>query len=180
MSTSPNGVRGTLRGYTAIAGVLALIAGVLAAAIAVFLPAMAEAPRLLLGLALLFLVVFVIGAFDDVRGAIASRQTKYGTNALVMVVAFAAIMGVVNYLAAQFPQRLDMTAGGQFTLSQHTQSVLRSLTQPVQVTAFFVANDPEQAAVRDQVESLLGRTSTSPRCSPTRGWTPTQIGRAHV
>ena len=134
---------------------LALIAGVLAAAIAVFLPAMVEAPRLLLGLALLFLVVFIIGAFDEVRGAIASRQTKYGTNALVMVLAFAAIMAVLNYFAAQFPQRVDMTAGGQFTLSQHTQNVLRSLTQPVQVTAFFVATEPEQAAVRDQVESLL-------------------------
>lgn len=155
MSSTPSGVRGTLRGYTAITGALAVVAGLGAAAVAVFLPAMAEAPRLLLGLALLFLVVFVVGSFDDVRAAIASRQTKYGTNALVMVLAFAAIMGVVNYLAAQFPQRVDMTAGGQFTLSQHTQSVLRSLAQPVQVTAFFVASDPEQAAVRDQVESLL-------------------------
>lgn len=155
MSSFSSGLRSNLSGYTAIAGVLALVAGLLAVLLSVFLPAMGETSRVLVGVALIFVVVFVVGAFDEVRSAIGARQTKYGTNALVMVVVFAAIMAVVNFFAAQAPQRVDLTAGGQFTLSQHTQNVLKSLQQPVQVTGFFVKTDQQQAAIQSQVESLL-------------------------
>lgn len=157
MSTTnpPSNLKAVLGGYTAIAGVVALIAAVVAAAMFVLLPAMADTARLLLGVALLFFVVFVVGAFDEVRATLQTRQTKYGTNSVLMVLAFAAIMGVVNFLAAQYPLRIDLTAGGQFTLSQHTQSVLRGLNKPVQVTGFFSRSNPDAQTIQGQVESLL-------------------------
>ena len=154
-ATPPNGLRASLGGYTAIAGVVALIAAVIAGAIFVLLPALADTARLLLGVALLFFVVFVVGAFDEVRSALLARQTKYGTNAVLMVLAFAAVLGVVNFLAAQYPKRIDMTASQQFTLSQHTQNILRGLTQPVNVIGFFGRSNPQAGAVQEQVESLL-------------------------
>jgi ABC-type uncharacterized transport system involved in gliding motility auxiliary subunit len=154
-SPTGGGLRASLGGYTAITGVVALIAAVIAGFIFVLLPALADTARLLLGVALLFFVVFVVGAFDEVRSALMARQTKYGTNAVLMVLAFAAIMGVVNFLAAQYSIRVDTTASKQFTLSQHTQNILRGLKQPVTVTGFFSRANPQAGAVQEQVESLL-------------------------
>ncbi len=90
-----------------------------------------------LGLFIIGLALFAILDPERVRVALTGRQARYGSNVLVMTVAFLGILLVVNYLVYQNPQRWDLSEGQQFTLSKETLATLKSLPQPVQVTAFY-------------------------------------------
>jgi ABC-type uncharacterized transport system involved in gliding motility auxiliary subunit len=90
-----------------------------------------------LGLFVIGLASFAILDPDRVRVALTGRQARYGSNALVMILAFLGILIVINYLVYQNPQRLDLTEGQQHTLAKETLATLKTLPQPVQATAFY-------------------------------------------
>lgn len=94
---------------------------------------------------------------DLIRRGAGSRQVRYGSNTFVLVLVAVAIVGVVNYLAANHSQRWDWTAGRSFSLSQQTVEVLRRIERPVSVTGFFVQGDPR----RQEAEDLLKEYSSS-------------------
>ena len=52
------------------------------------------------------------------------------------------IVIVVNILAENYSFRLDLTEGGEYTLSTATKSILRNLLKPVTVTAYFSKDLP--------------------------------------
>jgi gliding-associated putative ABC transporter substrate-binding component GldG len=54
------------------------------------------------------------------------------------------IVIVVNILSEQFYFRLDLTADRSYTLSKATKNILRSLEEPVTVTAYFTEDVPQQ------------------------------------
>lgn len=58
-----------------------------------------------LGLFIIGLALFAILDPERVRVALTGRQARYGSNVLVMTVAFLGILLVVNYLVYQNPQR---------------------------------------------------------------------------
>jgi len=99
------------------------------------------------------LVVVVLGlplfAILDparVRRALTGRQARYGSNALVMVIAFVGILAVVAFLVFQNNQRWDLTEDQQNTLALETLDTLKSLAEPVQARAFYTARvNSEQA-----------------------------------
>jgi ABC-type uncharacterized transport system involved in gliding motility auxiliary subunit len=99
-----------------------------------------------LGLFIIGLAVFAILDPDRVRVALTGRQARYGSNALVMSIASIGIVLVVNYLAYKNPQRWDLTEGQQHTLANETLATLKTLPQPVQVTAFYPQNVSRTAA----------------------------------
>ncbi len=92
-----------------------------------------------IGLALVVvgLALFAILDPERVRVALTGRQARYGSNVLVMTVAFLGILFVVNYLVYMNPKRWDLTEGQQHTLAKETLATLKSLPQPVQATAFY-------------------------------------------
>lgn len=103
--------------------------------------------------------IVLIGFYIITRPREAARSTNtlrvfsQGGNVIVFALAFIGIIIAINYIVAnQFPQRIDLTANQEHTLSQQTVQVLQSLQEPVQVTAFFT---PETAQGRQQAEALL-------------------------
>jgi ABC-type uncharacterized transport system involved in gliding motility auxiliary subunit len=96
------------------------------------------------------LALFIILDPARTREILAGRQARYGSNALIMSVAFFGILLVVNYVAYKNPQRWDLTAGKQRTLTQETLDTLDRLPQPVMATAFYPSGVSTQ-----QVQQLL-------------------------
>ena len=140
--------------YSLVMGALAIVSLVLASLIYVFLPEIDFSGQILLGFSTIFLLLFIIGAYSEVRAGVTSRQTRYGTNTGLMLAAFIGIMAMLNVVAAQNRIRWDMTAGGQYTLARQTITVLNELKDPIKVIGFFTAN-PALLGSRDQAQNLL-------------------------
>ncbi|MFU8773019.1 MAG: Gldg family protein, partial [Anaerolineales bacterium] len=99
-----------------------------------------------LGLVIVGLAVYAILDPDQVRKILTGRQARYGSNALVMSLAFVGIVGVLNYISFNNPQRWDLTKIRQFTLAQETIDTLERLPQPVTALAFFTPQTSPAAA----------------------------------
>ena len=99
-----------------------------------------------LALVIIGLAIFAILDPNRVRVALTGRQARYGSNALILSVAFIGILVVINLLAFQNSKRWDLTEDKQFTLAPETVSLLGELKQPVQAQAFFSSDlNPERA-----------------------------------
>ena len=85
------------------------------------------------GLAAACLTVFLVAHYEMFREISARRSTRLGLNSLVMVVLFATILGIVNFLAARHNVRWDFSETKRFTLAPQTARLLREL--PREVTA---------------------------------------------
>lgn len=78
-------------------------------------------------------------------------RLKYGTNAFIMTALLLAILILANVIVTQKPVKWDLTKNKQYTLSDQTKQVLKSLKTDVTVYAFF----KEGTTSRDMVKSLL-------------------------
>jgi ABC-type uncharacterized transport system involved in gliding motility auxiliary subunit len=103
--------------------------------------------RFALGAALLFFGMYVAVDPGKAWGNITSRESTYGTNALVLCVAFIGIMALANVLANRYHQRWDLTAQRDFSLSDSSLKLLGELPEPVHATAYFstALNDYQKA-----------------------------------
>jgi ABC-type uncharacterized transport system involved in gliding motility auxiliary subunit len=103
------------------------------------------------GLIVLGLAVYAIMEPDRVRRFFTGRQARYGSNALVMGIAFLGILIVGNILAFQNPKQvLDLTEDNVNTLSPELAAALDTLPEPVTATGFF-----SQASSTEAAEQLL-------------------------
>ena len=112
---------------------------------------------IVIGIVLLFLALVL--SPRAIAIFLAGRQGRFGSNVVVMTVAFFVIVVLVNFLLFRTPTRIDVTATKFFTLSEQTQQILDSLDETVQANAFFVPGDPNTAAGKRQVEDLLNEFS---------------------
>ncbi|NEQ20527.1 MAG: ABC transporter [Microcoleus sp. SIO2G3] len=87
------------------------------------------AGAVIIGLWLLFLGSLAPGFWGR-------RSTQAGTNALLATLSVLIILGLVNFLAARYPLRVDLTENQLFTLSPLSQQVVKNLQQPVKVWVF--------------------------------------------
>ena len=71
--------------------------------------------------------------------SIRSKQSIF-TQVLLII----GIIVVINILADIFFFRLDFTADKIYTLSDATRDILKSLDEPVTVTAYFTEDMPQQ------------------------------------
>ncbi len=92
-----------------------------------------------LGLVVIGLALYAMLAPDRVRQLLTGRQARYGSNALVLSLAFVGIVVIVNYLVFQNPKRWDLTEDKQYTLAPETIAALESLEEPVEAKAFYTA-----------------------------------------
>jgi ABC-type uncharacterized transport system involved in gliding motility auxiliary subunit len=84
------------------------------------------------------LAVYAMLAPDTVRNFLTGRQARYGSNALVMILAFVGIIIVANYLAYKNPvQPLDLTEDKTNTLSPEMIGVLENLPGRMTATAYY-------------------------------------------
>ncbi|MBN2147674.1 MAG: GldG family protein [Anaerolineales bacterium] len=91
---------------------------------------------------------------DRFRRFLMGRQAKYGSNALLLAIAFVGILVVVNYIVYQnvddWKLRWDLTEDKENTLAAETVAVLETLPDTVVAKAFFT---PDTAS--DTAEDLL-------------------------
>jgi ABC-type uncharacterized transport system involved in gliding motility auxiliary subunit len=125
---------------------IALIAAV-AAAVLYFVQRNFGLPvQISLGVMVLGMAASIFLDPDRVRQAFSGRQARYGSNALVLSLAFFGILAVVNYLVFKNDQRWDLTEDKQYTLVTETLDTLSKLPEPVTALAFFTANTSADSA----------------------------------
>ena len=79
------------------------------------------------------------------------RNKLYITTALVV-----GIVVIINLISQDFFFRLDFTQDKQYTMSKATKDILRNLTQPVTVKAFYSENlPPDVAKGKKEMKELL-------------------------
>jgi len=90
------------------------------------------------------LAAYAIMAPDTIRRFLTGRQARYGSNSLIITLAFVGIIIVVNMLAYQNPDFLgapwDLTEDKSNTLAPETLQALATLPEKVTATAFFSAS----------------------------------------
>lgn len=110
------------------------------------------------GLALVCLMVFFVVHFEALKTFSARRSTRMGANSLLMVVLFAGILAIVNFLAARHSQRWDLSETQHFTLAPQTHRVLRSLTRDVKITVFAQDRSQSFNTYRDLLDTYRQAT----------------------
>lgn len=93
-----------------------------------------------LAVMILSLAVYTILEPEKVRRAFTGRQARYGSNIVVMSIAFLGILFVANWFVYNNPQNWDLTEGKTNTLAPETIQALENLPQPVTAIAFYSAN----------------------------------------
>jgi len=105
--------------------------------------------RLLIVGVAVFIVGFAVYSLLDperVRKLLTGRQVRYGSNSLILFIAFTGILIIINMLVNQFPQHFDVTEDKQHTLAPETIDTLQSLPEPVHATAFYSVHLNAQSA----------------------------------
>ncbi len=105
-----------------------------------------------LAVAVAFAALGVLLDPERIRAAFSGRQARYGSNAVLVSLAFAGILVVLTYLALTNTQQLDLTEDQEYTLTTESQLVLAELKQPVKILGFYT---PELSSSRDYVRPLL-------------------------
>ena len=103
------------------------------------------------GLIILGVAAYAIMEPDRVRRFLTGRQARYGSNALIMSLAFLGILIVGNVLAFQNPVKVrDLTEDKVNTLSPEMTAALKTLPENVTATGFF-----SQGSNTESTEQLL-------------------------
>jgi hypothetical protein len=99
-----------------------------------------------IGVIILGLATYAILEPDRVRRTFTGRQARYGSNAIVMIIAFVLILIFGNAMAIANPVPLgDLTEDNANTLSPEMIGALKQLPQKVTATGFFAQNSTESA-----------------------------------
>lgn len=103
------------------------------------------------------IVLYGAGHWREVRRSFGRRQTRYGALAGTSIVLVVGIVVALNYVLARQNQRWDLTAGGQYSLSDQTRQVIDTLAAPVRILVF--AREPDFPRYRDRLEEYAYRSS---------------------
>ncbi len=125
---------------------LALIAVIAAIGIFIVQQKFSLVLEICLGLVVIGLAIFAIFDPQRVREALTGRQARYGSNTLIMSLAFIGILVVINFLGFTNTKRLDLTVNQSNTLSPETLDALSKLPQKVTALAFFTSRTPSATA----------------------------------
>src|SRR5687768_495299 len=99
------------------------------------------------GVILLALALYAVLEPDKISRFISGRQARYGSNALVMVVAFIGILVVGNVLAYQNPVTLaDLTGDKVNTLAAEMVASIEKISERITATRFFHQNMSTESA----------------------------------
>jgi ABC-type uncharacterized transport system involved in gliding motility auxiliary subunit len=85
---------------------------------------------------LVCLVVYVLGDWREIARMFARRQARYGTLAATSIAIVLGILVGINYIASRENKRWDLTASGEFTLSEQTRKIMNRLDAPLRMTVF--------------------------------------------
>ncbi|MHC1744140.1 MAG: GldG family protein [Syntrophobacteraceae bacterium] len=81
------------------------------------------------------------------------RSWAYGSSSAIATVFFVGILVFVALISERHSWRVDLSESGSYTLSEQTRNILKSLTQPVTVKAFFQTAAPDRTRANDLLET---------------------------
>jgi ABC-type uncharacterized transport system involved in gliding motility auxiliary subunit len=99
---------------------------------------------------LIVTALYTATQWRDIARSFGGRSVKYGSIAATSVLLVLAILVGVNWVASRQNKRWDLTAAGQYTLSDQTKQILNELKQPLTIQAFYVQSSD---SLRDQLSS---------------------------
>jgi ABC-type uncharacterized transport system involved in gliding motility auxiliary subunit len=97
-------------------------------------------------LALAGLVVtalYTLSQWRDIARSFQGRNVRYGSIAATSVVVVLGILVGINWISNRQNKRWDLTASGQFSLSDQTKQILAGLDQPLVIKTFYVNSATE-------------------------------------
>ena len=149
-------VIGSYRFPMVVAGVIALVSGIIVVAFVSSMRIYGIAD-IILGLVLIGTVGLIF--LSSVTAAFLSRTGRYGVNSIIMMAAFIGIALLIGIVTFENNKRIDVTATNQFSLAERTKQILSDLDEPLRATAFYkdlaLTSDPDQANRRAKVEDTL-------------------------
>lgn len=95
-------------------------------------------PKLALA-GLIVTAIYALSQWRDIGRSFQGRNVKYGSFALGSVVAFVAILVLINMIANRQNKRWDLTTAGQFSMSDQTKKIVSELQSPVVIRVFHGA-----------------------------------------
>ena len=149
-------VIGSYRFPMVVAGVIALVSGIIVVAFVSSMRIYGIAD-IIVGLVLIGTVGLIF--LSSVTAAFLSRTGRYGVNSIIMMAAFIGITLLIGIVTFENNKRIDVTATNQFSLAERTKQILSDLDEPLRATAFYkdlaLTSDPDQANRRAKVEDTL-------------------------
>lgn len=108
------------------------------------------------GLVIGVVALLVSALLDPGRVArwLGSRQARYGSNVLLMSLAFVGIVVVLNFLSYRHNARWDLTENKQFTLAPETLQTLETLPEAAEARAYYTART---GTSRDELQRMLAQ-----------------------
>ncbi|MGB2923841.1 MAG: Gldg family protein [Limnothrix sp.] len=134
-------LKGNLPRYLIWFGVAAFIAGL------VILVAVQSDVLIAYSLVCVGLLLILGGFATDAQTKVFLRQfwsrrsTQIGANGLLSAIAVIVTLLLLNFLAAQFPVRFDLTESQIYTLSPQTKATVRDLEEPLKIWLFQETDD---------------------------------------
>ncbi|HNT26241.1 MAG TPA: Gldg family protein [Anaerolineales bacterium] len=104
------------------------------------------AQQIVTGLVVVGLALFAVLDPNKIRSAVTGRQARYGSNALILTLAFLGILVVANVFFYNNTKEWDLTEDKQNTLAAETLDVLTSLPETVTARAFFTPEADSETA----------------------------------
>ena len=99
----------------------------------------------------LALIAYLSSGLENLRTFVGERSTKYGASTVLASVFFIGILGAVNYIAARYDHRWDVTETGVHSLSPQSLQVVDGLENDMQMQAFV------EAGLNPPLRALLAR-----------------------
>jgi ABC-type uncharacterized transport system involved in gliding motility auxiliary subunit len=142
--------KGNLRRFAPVGLYLSGLAALAAIGLYIVQGSFTLAVQISLAIIIIGLAIYVLFDPHHTRELLVGRQARYGSNALLLTLAFAGIIIVVNYLVSNSSLQWDMTEDKQNSLTDESIETLASLKQPVKAEAFY---SPQMAS--DSARNLL-------------------------
>ncbi|MGE3959777.1 MAG: GldG family protein [Vicinamibacterales bacterium] len=82
------------------------------------------------------IVIYIVSQWREILEFFGTRSGRYGTLAASSTLIMLGILVAVNYIGKKQNKRWDLTAGGQYSLSDQSRNVVAKLNQPLQVQIY--------------------------------------------
>jgi ABC-type uncharacterized transport system involved in gliding motility auxiliary subunit len=91
---------------------------------------------------LVCVLIYTLGQGREIARMFTRRQARYGTLAIVSVLAVFGILVGINYIGSRENKRWDLSSGHQFSLSDQTRRVVSSLKGPLKISVYALPVAP--------------------------------------
>src|SRR5512135_3055153 len=129
-----------LRRFAPLGLYLALLAALVTGGLFIVQRSFTLPIQISLGVIVIGLALFILLDPQRTREALTGRQARYGSNALLMSVAFIGIIVVINYFVYNHSKQWDLTEDKSNSLTSESIKTLQSLKSKVTAEAFFTPN----------------------------------------